>query len=434
MAWDFATEPEFQKKLDWMDEFVREEVEPLDLAFPGSGGPFNTKNEKTNAIIKPLQEIVRKQELWACHMGPELGGRGYGQLKLALMNEILGRSSWAPRVFGCQAPDTGNAEIIAHYGTEEQKKKYLEPLLRSEIVSSYSMTEPQAGSDPKEFKCAAFKSGDEWVIQGEKWFSSNASLAEFLIVMVVTDFDVPIHQGASMFLVPTNTPGVKFIRNVGMPGEPLGQGHHGYIHYDDVRVPDANLLGGPGQAFTIAQTRLGGGRVHHAMRTVGQVKKAFDMMCERALSRHTQGSILAKKQSIQNDIANSYIEIEQFRLLVLKTAWVIDQGDKNLARTYTAMVKVQTPKILQDVVGRALHIHGSLGCSNEMPLASMWMQAPIMGIVDGPTEVHRVTIARQVLKNYQPSEGLWPSMHLPPRVAAAKEKFAKFLELEVGNL
>jgi acyl-CoA dehydrogenase len=434
MAWDFATEPDFQEKLDWMDEFVREEVEPLDLAFPGSGAPFDTKNEKTNALIKPLQEIVRKQQLWACHMGTELGGHGYGQLKLALMNEILGRSSWAPRVFGCQAPDTGNAEIIAHYGTEAQKKKYLEPLLKSEIVSSYSMTEPQAGSDPKEFKCAAFKSGDEWVIQGEKWFSSNAVLAEFLIVMAITDFDVPVHQGASMFLVPTDTPGVEFIRHVGLPGEPMGEGHHGYIHYNDVRVPDENLLGGPGQAFTIAQTRLGGGRVHHAMRTVGQVKRAFDMMCERALSRYTQGSVLAEKQSVQNMIADSYIELEQFRLLVLKTAWVIDQGDKDLARTYIAMVKVQTPKVMQDIVGRSLHLHGSLGCSNEMPLASMWMQAPIMGIVDGPTEVHRVTIARQVLKNYQPSEGLWPSMHLPPRIEAAREKFAAQLEMEIGNL
>ena len=434
MAWDFATEPEFQEKLDWMDEFVREEVEPLDLVFTDSGAPYNTKNEKTNAIIKPLQEIVRKHELWACHLGAELGGKGFGQLKLALMNEILGRSSWAPRIFGCQAPDTGNAEIIAHYGTAEQKKKYLEPLLNGEIVSSYSMTEPQAGSDPREFKCAAFKSGDEWVIQGEKWFSSNAVLAEFLIVMAITDPDVPIHQGASMFLVPTSTPGVEFIRNVGLPGETIGEGVHGYIHYNDVRVPAENLLGGPGQAFTIAQTRLGGGRVHHAMRTVGQVKRAFDMMCERALSRHTAGSVLAKKQSVQNVIADSYIEIEQFRLLVLKTAWVIDQGDKNLARTYIAMVKVQTPKIMQDVVGRSLHIHGSLGCSNEMSLASMWMQAPIMAVVDGPTEVHRVTIARQVLKDYAPSDGLWPSMHLPPRVKAAKEKFAKFLELEVGNL
>ena len=434
MAWDFETEPEFQEKLDWMDHFVREEVEPMDLVFDEPGASFRTDDERTRRILEPLQKEVQERGLWACHLGPELGGKGYGQLKLALMNEILGRSQWASRVFGCQAPDTGNAEILAHYGTPQQKQKYLEPLLRGEIVSSYSMTEPQAGSDPREFKCSAFKSGDEWVIQGEKWFSSNAALAEFLIVMAITDPDVLVHQGASMFLVPMDTPGVEFVRNVGLPGEPIGEGVHGYIRYNDVRVPAENLLGGPGQAFTIAQTRLGGGRVHHAMRTVGQVRKAFDMMCERALSRHTAGSILARKQSVQNMIAESFIDIEQFRLLVLKTAWVIDKGDKNLARTYIAAVKVRTPQVMQDVVGRALHIHGSLGCSNEMPLAGMWMTAPIMGVVDGPTEVHRVTIAKQVLRDYQPSEGLWPSAHLPPRIAAAREKFAKFLELEVGNL
>ena len=434
MPWDFETEPEFQEKLDWMDEFVREEIEPMDLVFNYSGAAFDTKNPATLEVIKPLQEEVKKRDLWACHIGPHLGGRGFGQLKLALMNEILGRSQWSQRVFGCQAPDSGNAEILAAYGNEDQKKRFLTPLLNGEIVSSYSMTEPQAGSDPREFKCSAFKSGNEWVINGEKWFSSNAVLAEFLIVMVITNPDVPVHQGASMFLIPKDTPGVEFIRQVGLHGEKLGEGVHGYIRYNDVRVPEENLLGGEGQAFTIAQTRLGGGRVHHAMRTVAVCKKAFDMMCERSLSRHTQGSVLAKKQSIQNDIANSWIELEQFRLLVMKTAWVLDQDDKRLARTYIAAVKVQTPKILQDIVGRALHMHGSLGVSNELPLAGMWAMAPVMGIVDGPTEVHRVTIARQVLKDYQPHEGLWPSAHLPPRIAAAREKFAKYLELEVGNL
>ncbi len=432
MAWDFETEPEFQEKLEWMDEFVRDEIEPMDLIWNHSGDVFDTKNPATRAVIAPLQDEVKKRDLWACHIGPHLGGKGFGQVKLALMNEILGRSSWAPRVFGCQAPDSGNAEILAHYGTDDQKKRFLEPLLNGDIVSSYSMTEPQAGSDPKEFKCRAFKSGDEWVLEGEKWFSSNARLAEFLIVMAVTDIDVPIHQGASMFLVPTDTPGIEFIRHVGLGSEELGEGMHGYIRYD-CRLPEENLLGGPGQAFTIAQTRLGGGRVHHAMRTVGQVKRALDMMCERALSRHTQGSVLAQKQSIQNMIADSFIEIEQFRLLVLKTAWVIDRGDKAEARKYVAAVKVQTPKVMTDIAGRALHIHGSLGASNEMPLAKLWAQAPIMGIVDGPTEVHRVTIAKQVLKDYQPSDGLWPSMHLPPRVVAAREKFAQHLELEIGN-
>jgi acyl-CoA dehydrogenase len=434
MAWSFETEPAFQRKLDWMTDFVREEVEPLDVVFNDPGAPFETKNPKSRKLIGPLQDEVKKQDLWACHIGPDLGGKGYGQLELALMNEILGRSGWAPRIFGCQAPDSGNAEILAHYGTEDQKQTYLAPLLNGDIVSCYSMTEPQGGSDPRGFKCRAAKTADGWMISGEKWFSSNAVLAEFLIVMAITDPDVPIHQGASMFLVPIETPGVEFVRHLGIGMEALGEGVHGYIRFENVRVPDENLLGEAGQAFSIAQTRLGGGRVHHAMRTVGQVKRAFDMMCERALSREIAGELLARKQSIQADIANSFVEIEQFRLLVLNTAWIIDQGDKDRARTYIAAVKVQTPKIMQDVVGRAMHMHGSLGMSNEMPLMGMWMTGPIMGVVDGPTEVHRGTISRQVLKGYSPHPGLWPREHLPARVQAAREKFAHVLELEVGNL
>jgi acyl-CoA dehydrogenase len=434
MAWDFETEPDFQQKLDWMGEFVREEIEPLDVLFNEPGAAYDTKNPTTRKIIEPLQEEVKKQDLWACHIGPDLGGMGYGQLKLALMNEILGRSGWAPRVFGCQAPDSGNAEILAHYGTDAQKAQYLAPLLNGDIVSCYSMTEPQGGSDPRGFECRAAKTGDAWMISGEKWFSSNAVLAEFLIVMAITDPDVPIHQGASMFLVPVDTPGVEFVRHLGIGTEPLGQGVHGYLRFENVRVPEENLLGAPGQAFSIAQTRLGGGRVHHAMRTVGQVKRAFDMMCERALSREIAGELLARKQSIQSDIAESFVEIEQFRLLVLHTAWIIDKGDKDRARTYIAAVKVQTPRIMQDVVGRAMHMHGSLGMSNEMPLMGMWMTGPIMGIVDGPTEVHRGTISKQVLKDYSPHAGLWPREHLPARVEAARAKFAHLLELEVGNL
>src|SRR5262245_9956450 len=201
MSWDFETEPEFQTKLDWMETFVREEVEPLDDLFPHDIYPRPMK-PVVREIIRPLQQQVRDQELWACHLGPELGGPGYGQLKLALMNEILGRSFWAPTIFGTQAPDTGNAEILAHFGTEEQKAKYLQPLLDGDIVSSYSMTEPQGGADPKVFQTRAVRDGDEWVINGWKFFSSHARWASFLIVMTVSDPDVPIYRGASMFIVP----------------------------------------------------------------------------------------------------------------------------------------------------------------------------------------------------------------------------------------
>jgi acyl-CoA dehydrogenase len=432
MAWDFTTDPEFQEKLDWIDEFVRTEIEPIDLAF-SSHLVYDRTHEIHRTIIPPLQEKVKAQGLWACHLGPDLGGLGYGQLKLGLMNEILGRSSFAPMIFGCQAPDSGNAEILAHYGSDEQKAKYLQPLLDGKIVSCYSMTEPQAGSDPGQFKCRATKDGEEWVIEGEKWFSSNFKYATFAIVMVVTDPDVSVYQGTSMFLVPTDTPGVEIIRNVGLGAEKLGEGSHAYVHYNQVRVPADNLLGGEGQAFAIAQTRLGGGRIHHAMRTVGMCQRAFDMMCERVLSRVTQGEVLAKKQMVQEKVADAYIQLESFRLMVLKAAWTIDQVGGHKARMQIAMVKVLTPKVLQDIVYSALHLHGSLGTSNEMPLMGMWSMMPVMGIADGPTEVHKVTIARQILKDYRPSDGLFPSTHLPPRVAAAREKFADLLEHDVAQ-
>jgi len=433
MAWDFSTDPEFQQKLDWMTEFVQTEIEPLDLAF-SSHLVYDKDHPVHEKVVRPLQDEVRARDLWACHLGPELGGQGYGQVKLALMNEILGRSNWAPSVFGSQAPDSGNAEIIAHYGTEEQKEEYLQPLLVGRISSCYSMTEPQAGSDPQQFRCRAERDGDEWVINGEKWFSSNLRYAKFAIVMAISDPDVPVYQGASMFLVPTDTPGVNIVRNVGLGGESEGEGAHAYVRYEDVRVPPENLLGGEGQAFVIAQTRLGGGRIHHAMRSIGVAQRAFDMMCERALSRQTQGEVLAKKQMVQDAIAESWIQLLQFRLQVLQAAWTIDQVGGHKSRTEIAGVKVATPKVMHDVVYRAMHIHGALGVSNEMPFAGMWLAAPIMGIADGPTEVHKVTIARQVLKRYQPYEGLFPPAHLPERRAEARAKFAHMLDLEVGNL
>jgi len=433
MAWDFRTDPEYQEQLDWVDTFVREEVEPLDLVFPDL--QFVPLDEQRRRAIDPLKDEVRRRGLWATHLGPELGGQGYGQLKLALLNEILGRSQWASNVFGCQAPDTGNAEIIAHYGTPEQKERYLRPLLDGEMFSCYSMTEPHAGADPRMFTTRAVKDGDEWVINGWKFFSSNAKTASFLIVMAVTDPDVSAYQGMSMFLVPTDTPGVKIERNIGLAGEPLNEGFHALIHYDDVRVPAEALLGGEGQAFAIAQTRLGGGRIHHAMRTIGLAKKALDMMCERALSRETAGSLLGDKQFVQGYIADSYAQLVQFRLFVLYTAWEIDEyNDYQKVRKDIATAKVVMPTVLHDIAWRSMQVHGALGTSNEMPFFQYIHGAAVMGLADGPTEVHKVTIARQVLKRYQPYEGLFPPAHLPERRAEARAKFAHMLDLEVGNL
>jgi acyl-CoA dehydrogenase len=432
VAWDFETEAQFQRELDWMDVFVREEVEPLDLIL---GNPYDVTDESARRITAPLKEQVKERGLWACHLGPELGGPGFGQLKLALMNEILGRSRFAPTVFGCQAPDSGNAEILAHFGSEAQKARYLEPLLRGEIVSCYSMTEPHAGSDPKMFTTRAVRDGDDWIINGEKWFSSNARWASFLIVMAVTNPDVSPYEGMSMFIVPRETAGVNILRNVGTGTESDEHASHAYIRYEDVRVPADHLLGNEGGAFVIAQTRLGGGRVHHAMRTVAQIQRAFDMMAERVLSRETQGERLADKQMVQEQVADSWIAIQQFRLLVLQTAWKIDRfRDYRRVRKDIAAIKVQTPKVMQDVVHRAMHLHGSLGVSNEMPFAGMWMSSAVLGIVDGPTEVHKVTLARQLLRDYKAADGLFPSAHLPTRRAAAHDRFAHLLEADVGNL
>jgi acyl-CoA dehydrogenase len=432
MTWDFSTEPEFQEKLDWIRQFRDEHIEPLDLLYGGRS--FFPLDDETRPIVEPLKQRVRDEGLWAAHLGPELGGKGFGQVKLALINEILGTSSWAPIVFGTAAPDTGNAEIIAHYGTEEQKAKYLQPLLDGACFSCFSMTEPHAGADPTRFKTRAERDGDEWVINGWKFFSSNARTAAFVIVMAVSNPDVSPYKGMSMFLVPSDTPGIKIERHIGLMTESRDEGMHALIHYDNVRVPADALLGGEGQAFVIAQTRLGGGRVHHAMRTVGVCQRALDMMCERVLSRETQGTVLADKQMVQSDIAESYAQLAQFRLLVLYTAWEIDKyKDYRRVRKNIAAIKFLTPKVLQDIVYRSMHVHGALGVSNEMPFGSMWSMAAIMAVVDGPTEVHKVSVAREVLKDYQPAPGLWPTQHLPTKREEARAKLAAYLEHQVGN-
>jgi acyl-CoA dehydrogenase len=278
----------------------------------------------------------------------------------------------------------------------------------------------------------AVEDGDDFVINGEKWFSSNARFASFLIVMAVTDPEASAHSRASMIVVPTDTEGVEIVRNVGVGDEPPGHGTHAYVRYTNARVPKTNLLGPRGQGFAVAQTRLGGGRVHHAMRTVGQIKRAFDMMCERALSRTTKGEILADKQLVQEKIADSWIEMEAFRLMVLRTAWRIDQFNDYLkVRKDIAAIKAMMPKVYHDVVSRCIQVHGALGVSNELPLSGMLLGSYVMGIADGPTEVHKVTIARQVLRDYESTEALFPAYTLPNRRAAALDLLGHQIEREV---
>lgn len=424
---DFSIDPAFAEQLEWIRSFVRDQVEPIDLAFSEESLIYDKTHPVHEAVIRPLQEQVRERGLWSCHLSPELGGQGYGQVRLAYMNEILGRSAFAPSVFGCQAPDSGNAEILAHFGSEAQKQHYLQPLLEGRISSCYAMTEPQGGADPSVLATTAVRDGGDWVINGEKWFSSSFEHSAFAIVMAVTNPEVSVYQGTSMFLVPTDTPGLELVRRTGLGFDADGAGNHPYVRYRDVRVPADSLLGEEGGAFVIAQTRLGGGRLHHGMRTVGAVARCLDMLCERALSRTTRGRLLAKAQLTQEKIADAWVELTQFRLQVLHAAWTVDTQGAHAARREIAGVKVATPRVYHAAVMRTIQLHGSLGVSNELPLAKMLLASVALGLADGPTEVHQFTLAREVLKDHQPATGPWPSEHLPDRRAAARAQFAELL-------
>lgn len=435
----FSIEPEFQAKLDWMQTFVREECETMDLLWPEMAANFDTSIADARRHLKPLQEQVKAQGLWACHLGPHLGGPGYGQVKLALMNEIIGRSNWAPTVFGTAAPDTGNAEILAMFGTEAQKAKYLQPLMDGDIVSCFSMTEPQGGADPGEFTCRAWQEGDEWVIEGEKWFSSNAKLAAFLLVIAVTDPDAPLTERMSMFIVPTETPGINILRNVAIAGDrDPDDGHHAHIRYEKVRIPLDHILGKPGDGFKVAQARLGGGRIHHAMRTVGRCQRALDMMIERAVSRRTRGRMLGDHQMVQSKLADAVVQLEQFRLLVLKTAWIIDEVEEGRmphgsARNWIGMCKIAMPQLYKDVVGRALEIHGSLGISLDMPLANWYAGHWSLAFADGPTDAHKSQLARAIMKKAKSASGMFPTEHIPTRTAEALARYPHARDTKQGG-
>jgi acyl-CoA dehydrogenase len=430
MAWDFSTEPEFQQKLDWMRQFLDDEILPLETI------QHDVTEEEWRRLTDPLKDEVKRQGLWACHLDPELGGQGYGQVKLALMHEILGRSGPAPSIFGNNAPDSGNAELLAIGGNAEQKERWLHPLLDGTLRSAFSMTEPEvAGSDPTLIRTSAVLDGDEYVVNGHKWFTSNGSVADFLIVMVVTNPDVHPYQGCSMIVVPTDTPGVRIARdvpNMHHPYEEAGAKRHppghAEIYYENVRVPAANLVGKPGDGFLLAQQRLGPGRIHHAMRWIGQARRAFDMLCERALSRYSHGSLLAEKQMIQDFIAESLIDIETSKMLCMNAAWHMDQHGASKSRTEIAMIKVYGTKMLFNVIDRAIQVHGALGYTTDLPLEEMYRMARASRLVDGADEVHKVTIARQTLKKYTAVDGL-PSEHVPTRRAAAIQKFADLVDL-----
>jgi acyl-CoA dehydrogenase len=420
MAWDFHTEPEFEQQLAWMREFVREEIFPLEtleLDFP-----------TFRRIAAPLMERVKERGLWAAHLGPELGGQGFGQVKLGLMHEILGMCEYAPPIFGNQAPDSGNSELIAIAATPEQRVRWLEPLLAGDIYSAFSMTEQGTGADPTQFTTTAVLEDGEWVINGTKWFISNADRADVHVLMAVTDPDEQRHRRTSMILVPGDAPGIE-LRRIGSMNDPYpvpSMHTQAEVTYTDVRVPEASLLGERGEAFSLAQKRLGPGRIHHCMRWVGVCRRAFDALCERAVSKSLHGSRLADKQTIQNWVADSAAAIEAARLLTLQAAWKIDQVGAENARREIAMIKYYGAPIMHDVLDRAIQIHGSFGYSTDLPLEHLYRWARASRIYDGPDEVHRMTVARDIFKGYEPRD--LPSEHIPTRRAAALEKYGALLE------
>ncbi|HEY6379973.1 MAG TPA: acyl-CoA dehydrogenase family protein [Candidatus Dormibacteraeota bacterium] len=427
MTWDFSTEPEFEEKLAWMRIFMHDQVWPLEV--------LETDDTTFERILRSLQAEVKAQALWATHLPPELGGQGFGQVRLALMHEVEGTSPWGPWVFGNQAPDSGNGELLALAGTEQQKQRWLYPLLAGEMRSAFSMTEPEnAGSDPTRLSTTAVLDGDEWVINGHKWFSSNAMSADFLIAMVVTDPDAEPHRRASMIIVPRDAPGLNVVRNVPtLAGVERFEMGHPEIYYENCRVPRQNLLGRRGQGFELAQMRLGPGRIHHCMRWLGQARRAFDAMCERSLQRQVGGEPLASKQTIQNWIADSLAEMTSARLLTLYAAWVMDQRGARGARVEISMIKYYGAQVLCSVIDRAMQVHGGLGYTGDMPLEEMYRVARSARLVDGADEVHRTTVARLVLRGYTAPEGIWPRDHIPTRRAAAREHYARFLVEAVAN-
>jgi acyl-CoA dehydrogenase len=315
-----------------------------------------------------------------------------------MLCEQMGRSPVAaPMSFNCSAPDTGNSEILIDHGTPEQKEQFLQPLLDGDARSCFSMTEPEvSGSDPTTLQTAAVLDGDEWVINGHKWFTSGANGAAFAIAMVVTDPDAPPYTRASMILVPVDTPGFNLIRNVPVMGHDEGPGHC-EIRYEDCRVPKDNLLGERGAGFVIAQDRLGPGRIHHCMRAIGTAERAIEMMCDRANNRDSFGGPLADKQFVQDFIAKSRMEVDQARLLTLYAAWQMDTEGKRRARQAISMIKVVAANMVMDVLDRAIQVHGSLGMSDDTPLAAMWRFSRMLKVADGPDEVHKMVIARREL-------------------------------------
>ncbi|MCC0004069.1 MAG: acyl-CoA dehydrogenase family protein [Methylobacteriaceae bacterium] len=358
---------------------------------------------RTPEIVQDLKKKAKAAGLWNLFL-PGDHGAGLTNLEYAPLAELMGRVDWSSEVFNCSAPDTGNMEVLTLYGSEAQKKQWLEPLLNGEIRSAFSMTEPEvASSDATNIQCTILRDGDHYVINGRKWFTSGAMNEDckILIVMGKTDPDNPDkHKQQSMILVPKNTPGVKIIRDLKVYGYDHAPVGHPEIVYDNVRVPASNMLLGEGRGFEIAQGRLGPGRIHHCMRLIGCAQRALELMCQRANRRVAFGKPLGEQGSVREDIANSYCEIEQARLLTLKAADKMDREGNKAARDLIAAAKIVVPSMAARVIDRAIQIHGGMGVSQDTFLAESYTYARFIRIGDGPDQVHLSQLGRTLLKRY----------------------------------
>lgn len=394
---DFSISPRMQEILAKMRAFVEQELYPLEPVVAEKG--FDGAREQ----LKQKREKVKALGFWCPQIHKEHGGMGLSLMEHGMVSEVLGRSPLGHFCFNCQAPDAGNMEILIQFGTPEQQQKFLKPVLAGETRSCFSMTEPdRPGSNPTWLSTTAVKDGNDYVINGHKWFTSSADGAAFAIVMAVTNPDALPHERASQIIVPTNTPGFNFVRNIPIMGHAgADYDSHAEIRYENCRVPQSNLLGAEGAGFLIAQERLGPGRIHHCMRWIGISERSFELMCRRAAEREVApGKPLGTKQAVQAWIAESRAEIEAARLAVLQAAWKIDNEGLLASRVEVSCIKFFVADIMLKVIDRAIQVHGALGVTSDTPLAAFLRNERGARIYDGADEVHKHVVARQVLKQY----------------------------------
>ncbi len=399
---DFTMPEKVKVITDMMDEFVDKELIPLEPEF------LNNSFRDMLPVLVEKRRMVKQMELWAPNHPKEYGGMGLDLVEHAYVSESLGRSPLGHYVFGCQAPDAGNIEILYKYATDEQKVRWLRPLVEGEIRSCFSMTEiDMPGSNPVLMDTTAVKDGDDYVINGQKWYTSSSDGAAFAIVMATTNPENPPYLQTSMIIVPTDTPGFNQVRNIPVMGEPgTDYTGHGEIAYQNCRVPQANLLGPEGHAFVIAQERLGPGRIHHCMRWLGICSRVFDLMCKRASDRimTADGKTLSTKQIIQAWIAECAADIQAARLLTLHSAWKIEKFGVKEAREDISLIKFFVANVMQNVIDKALQVHGGLGMTDDIIIPFYYRHERAARIYDGADEVHKVSVARRILRSYEGRE------------------------------